>query len=168
VESKQGARRRITLERVYAAPVEDVWELWTTSAGIESWWGPDGFRVEVRELDLRPGGHLDYAMIATGPDQVDFLRKAGMPVSNEHRIRFTEVVPLRRLAYVHDADFIPGVQPYEVAMEVELEPGPAGVRMVMTIDAMHDEHWTRMSVMGWENEFDKLARALAVRVASRG
>ncbi len=58
------ARRRITLERTYQASLEEVWEMWTTPEGIESWWGPDGFAVEVRKLDLRPGGELLYAMTA--------------------------------------------------------------------------------------------------------
>src|SRR5436305_8401291 len=34
------------LERTYAATPEEIWELWTTAAGIESWWAPDGFVVE--------------------------------------------------------------------------------------------------------------------------
>lgn len=33
-------RRRITIERTYQAPIEDLWDLWTTKEGIESWWGP--------------------------------------------------------------------------------------------------------------------------------
>ena len=28
-----GQRRRITMERTFAAPMEDVWELWTTEGG---------------------------------------------------------------------------------------------------------------------------------------
>jgi uncharacterized protein YndB with AHSA1/START domain len=35
------------IERTYRASVEELWELWTTKEGFESWWGPDGFRVEV-------------------------------------------------------------------------------------------------------------------------
>jgi len=54
-------RKRITLERVYQTDVQDVWDLWTTKDGIESWWGPGGFAVTVRKLDLRPGGNLLYA-----------------------------------------------------------------------------------------------------------
>jgi uncharacterized protein YndB with AHSA1/START domain len=154
------AHRQVTLERTFRAPVEDVWELWTTKAGIEFWWGPDGFTVEVRDPDLRPGGELAYVMIATGPEQIEYLRQAGMRVTNEHRLTFTEVVPWRRLAYTLQVDFIPGVQPYEVATSVDLEPGPEGVRMVLTLDAMHDEHSTRMALMGWESELDELARLL--------
>jgi uncharacterized protein YndB with AHSA1/START domain len=156
----QSARKRVTLERTFDAPLEDVWELWTTKGGIESWWGPEGFKVEVRSLDLRPGGEMKYAMIATAPDQIDFMKKAGMPVTNEHRLTFTEIVPLSRLAYSHDADFIPGVEPYQVATMVEFEAGADGVRMRLTFDAMHDEHWTEMAVLGWESELGKLAAVL--------
>jgi hypothetical protein len=32
--------------------------------------------------------------------------------------------------------------------------------MVMTFDAMHDEYWTNLAVMGWESELGKLERVL--------
>jgi uncharacterized protein YndB with AHSA1/START domain len=141
-------------------PVEDIWELWTTASGIEAWWGPEGFEVKVHQLDFRPGGELTYAMTATAPDQIDFLKKAGMPLTQEARLRYTEVVPMKRFAFTQIADFIPNVQPYDVAMTVELHTIPQGVRMVLTLDAMHDEHWTRLAVMGWESELGKLAKLL--------
>jgi hypothetical protein len=103
---------------------------------------------------------MAYAMSATAPDQIDFMKKAGMPVTNEHRLTFTEIVPLSRLAYSHDADFIPGVEPYQVATMVELEASADGVRMRLTFDAMHDEHWTEMAVLGWQSQLGKLAAVL--------
>ena len=154
-------RRRVTLERTFQASLEDVWELWTTPEGIESWWGPDGFMVKVHALDLRVGGVVDYAMIATGAEQIEFVAKAGMPTTTKHRITFTEVTPQRRLAFTQAADFIPGVKPYPVDTLVELHASAQGVRLVLTFDAMHDDHWTRMATMGWESELGKLARALA-------
>ncbi|HEX5261962.1 MAG TPA: SRPBCC domain-containing protein, partial [Phenylobacterium sp.] len=57
----------IVIERTYRASVEDLWALWTTKAGFESWWGPEGFRVEVNVMDARLGGALDYEMIADAP-----------------------------------------------------------------------------------------------------
>jgi uncharacterized protein YndB with AHSA1/START domain len=156
----QPARRRVSIERTFIGTVEDVWELWTTKEGIESWWGPDGFSVKVRRLDVRLGGEMLYAMTADAPDQVDFLKKAGMPVTTESLVTYTELVPLQRLGFTQLADFIPGVKPYEVATTVELETIPHGVRLVLTLDAMHDEQWTRMAVMGWESELGKLARVL--------
>ena len=156
----QRARRKVSLERTLNARVEDVWELWTTKEGIESWWGPEGFAVKVRKLDLRPGGELAYAMTATAPEQIEFLKNAGMPLTQEARVTYKEVVPLKRLAFTHMADFIPNVKPYQVATTVEFDKLPEGVRMVLTLDAMHDEHWTQLAVMGWESELGKLAKLL--------
>jgi hypothetical protein len=69
-------------------------------------------------------------------------------------------VALSRLSFTQLADFIPNVKPYEVATTVELETIAQGVRLVLTLDAMHDEHWTQMAVMGWESELDRLAALL--------
>jgi uncharacterized protein YndB with AHSA1/START domain len=156
----QPARRRVSIERTVNAAIEDVWELWTTKEGIESWWGPDGFAVKVRRLDFRVDGELLYAMTATAPEQIEFLKKAGMPLTTESLVTYTEVEPLKRLTFTQLADFIPGVKPYEVETTVALETSPQGVRMVLTLDAMHDTHWTQLAVMGWESELDKLAKQL--------
>jgi uncharacterized protein YndB with AHSA1/START domain len=155
-----GARRMVTLERTFEASIQEVWDLWTTKDGIESWWGPDGFVVEVQTLDLRPGGELLYVTTAVGSDQIEFLRNLGMPAVVATRVRYTEVEPPRRLAYTTLADFIPGVAPYDAATFVDLDVVAGGVRMVLSQEAMHDEHWTHMAVMGWESELDKLARVL--------
>ena len=37
-----GQRRKLALERTFEAPVEEVWALWTTKDGVESWWGRKG------------------------------------------------------------------------------------------------------------------------------
>jgi uncharacterized protein YndB with AHSA1/START domain len=42
--------RSIRLERTYRATIDEVWDMWTTKEGIESWWGPDGFAVKVRKF----------------------------------------------------------------------------------------------------------------------
>jgi len=159
----QPTRRRVKLERFLDAPIEAVWELWTTADGIEAWWGPEGFSVQVRSLDLRAGGELTYLMTAVGAGRVDFMKKAGMPVATETRITFTDVAPPRRLAYNTLADFIPGVEPYLVATEVDLASVDGRVRMTLTIEAMHDQHWTDMAVKGWESELDRLAVAVRTR-----
>jgi len=149
-------RRRITLERTYTATLQEVWDLWTTREGIESWWGPGGFTTKVIELDLRAGGKLRYEMSATGTDQVKFMKAAGMPLTIPGLINYTDVVPQTRLAYTHLADFIPGVAPYDVATLVEFQSLGREVRMVLIFDAMHDEEWTQRSLAGFESQLAKL------------
>ena len=84
-------RTQFSIERAYTAPILDVWQLWTTKVGIESWWGPEGFDVTVTLLDLRPGGDLVYRMTAVAPEQVAFMKRAGMPLSTECRVTYTQV-----------------------------------------------------------------------------
>lgn len=154
---------RVRLERVWDAPLADVWELWTTPEGLESWWGPDGFYVTVHELDLRPGGALDYTMTARGEAQIAFLTGAGMPISTRHRARYTEVVPRALLVYEHRVDFLPGQPPYDVTHRVELREVDGGVQMILEFDRMHAEEVTRRAALGWEQELGKLAGALVAR-----
>jgi uncharacterized protein YndB with AHSA1/START domain len=77
---------KIVMERTYRAALEEVWALWTTKEGVESWWGPEGFAVAVHHLDLRVGGALQYTMTATAPEQVAFMQGAGMPLATESTI----------------------------------------------------------------------------------
>ena len=53
----------------------------------------------------------------------------------------------------------------ETATVVELAARGADTDLVLTIEAMHDEQWTQMAVMGWESELGKLAQALAKKSA---
>ncbi|HKQ69334.1 MAG TPA: SRPBCC domain-containing protein [Polyangiaceae bacterium] len=161
----QGAtrKRKIKIERTYKAPLDDVWDLWTTKDGIEAWWGPDGFSVKVHTLDLRASGQMRYAMTASGAPQIEFMKRAGMPLTTETLITFTEVTPKTRLAYDTLTDFIQGIEPYQAATLVELFPIAGGVKMVLTIDAMHSEEWTQRAVMGWESELGKLEKLIAQR-----
>ncbi len=155
----------IQLERSYDALPQLVWDLWTTAAGIEEWWAPDGFENHVSELELRPGGQLVYTMRATAPEQVEFMNNAGMPLSTEARKTFTEVSPPTRLAYVSLIDFVPGHEPYEHLTVVDIEPEGDRTRVVMTVDPMHDETWTQRILAGRGNELDNLETAIARRAA---
>jgi uncharacterized protein YndB with AHSA1/START domain len=153
-------RRTIVLRRTYPAPAPEIWEMWTTAGGIEAWWGPDGFAVEVLDIDVTPGGRMSYSMRAIAPEQVAYLEKAGMPVVSKHEVTYTEVAPYHRLAYQHLVDIVPGVETYQVGTMVELHSEGGGTLLTLTLDAMHDAHWTGLAVAGWENELDRLTRAL--------
>lgn len=154
------AKKTIQLERTYDASLEDVWDLWTTKEGIESWWGPDGFNVEVIALDLRVGGQLSYAMTAAAAPQIAFMKQAGLPLTTTTRVRYTEIIRHQRLAYVNLVDFIPGVAAYETGTRVDLAPTAGGVRMIVTLDVMHDPVWTQRMAAGWESQLGKLDKVL--------
>jgi uncharacterized protein YndB with AHSA1/START domain len=151
----------LLLHRSYAASPERIWALWTTRAGIGSWWAPDGFSTSVDVLDVRPGGTLVYTMTATGSEQIAFMEGAGMPVATTSRKEFTEVDPPTRLAYTSLIDFVPEVEPYEHLTVVTLERTASGTDVVMQIEPLHDEVWTERICAGRANELDNLARLIS-------
>ena len=99
-------------------------------------------------------------MVATAQEQIEFMKKAGMPVSTETKATYTEVVPQRRLAYDNLVDFVSGVAPYSASTVVELHPDAKGVRVVVTLFAMHDARWTELARMGFLSQLGKLDRVL--------
>jgi uncharacterized protein YndB with AHSA1/START domain len=148
--------QKVVFERTYQAELSDLWELWTTKAGFESWWGPEGFRVEVHELEARVGGALHYDMIADSPEMIEAMKQMGAPVSHPTRGRFSEVEPQTRLAITQVIDFLPGVAAYESTMVVEFFPSGDRVRMVITGDPMHTEEFTNMAKEGLTSQLRKL------------
>lgn len=154
----QGTKARIVIERTYRANQQDVWDLWTTKEGFESWWGPEGFRADVHELDARPGGILRYDMVADTPEMVEAMKQMGQPPSHAVTSRFSELQPRDRLVLTNTIDFLPGVEPYESNIAVDLTTAGDSVRMVVSLDGMHDEHWTEMQKQGFASQLTKLDR----------
>jgi uncharacterized protein YndB with AHSA1/START domain len=154
--SPAGVKACTVITRNYLARVEELWELWTTKEGFESWWGPEGFRSEVHTLEPRPGGALHYDMIAVGAEHIAAMKKMGFPTSHSVRARFTEVNPHKRLTITSVIDFAPGVQPYESTIAVDFFPAGGNVRMVVTLEPMHDEELTQRAIMGFTSQLRKL------------
>src|SRR6185312_421589 len=158
------AQAPVRFERRYEnAEVQDLWELWTTKEGLESWWGPQGFRVQVHKLDLREGGELLYDMIASAPEQIEFMKKANMPLSHGTRGRFEHIAPLRHLELVHSVDFVAGMKPYEQRIRVEFSSDKGAARMVVTSEPHSTPEWTQRAAMGMESQLTKVPGVLAAR-----
>jgi hypothetical protein len=149
------------LERTVPAPPGRVWELWTTPEGISRWWAPEGFRTDVRRLDLAAGGELVYTMTAVGPEQVAFMEQNGMPLVTESRKYFTEVCEPTRLGYRSVIDFVPDHEPYEQLTVVDLAAVEGGTRVQMAVEPLHDEVWTQRLVAGRVNELENLGALVA-------
>ncbi|MEJ7602289.1 MAG: SRPBCC domain-containing protein [Kofleriaceae bacterium] len=147
---------KIVIERSYRARVGDVWDLWTTKQGFESWWGPQGFRAEVHELDARVGGALRYDMIADTAEMIAAMKQMGRPASHATHSSFTEIKPHDRLVLTNVIDFIPGVEPYTSDIAVDFITTGDTVRMVVTLDPMHSDETSKMQKEGFTSQLTKL------------
>ena len=149
----------LVIERTYTAAVEELWDLWTTKDGFESWWGPEGFRVDVHVIEARLQGALYYDMVADTPEMIETMTRMGQPSSTACRGSFSEYKQHERLALTQVIDFLPRVPAYDSVMKVDFFPVADGrVRMVVELSQMHDEQFTKMQRMGFTSQLTKLDR----------
>lgn len=81
--------RQIIATRVFDAPRELVYNMFTDAEHISNWWGPHGFTTTTSKMDVRSGG--EWLHVMHGPDGRDY----------PNRIVYVEVTPPERLVYDH-------------------------------------------------------------------
>jgi uncharacterized protein YndB with AHSA1/START domain len=89
--------RELVFKRIFDAPRDLVFAVWTDPKHLVKWWGPSGFTTTISEMDVRPGGVWRLAM--RGPDGRDY----------KNHIVFQEVVKPQRLVFRHVPE--PGTEP---------------------------------------------------------
>src|SRR3954470_13356885 len=112
-ERNDSADREIVAVRVFDAPRELVWKLWTDPHHVAQWWGPNGFTNTIHEMDVRPGGVWRFVM--HGPDGTDY----------QNKITFVEIIEQQRIVYKHGGDRGPedrDVEPVNFQVTVTFEP----------------------------------------------
>ena len=62
--SKDLAGKKLFVARSFDAPLNEVWEAWTTSEILDQWWAPHPYKVKTKTMDFKPGGYWLYAMIS--------------------------------------------------------------------------------------------------------
>lgn len=147
---------QLTIERTYSAPLDKVWGLWTTKDGFESWWGPQGFRVQVGELDAREGGALRYEMMAATPEMIAEMERMGQPPSHSVQARYAGFKPRQHLVITSVIDFLPDVAAYENRIAVDFSAEGPHVRMVVKLEPMHDPEMSRMQQQGFTSQLTKV------------
>ncbi|MEX3007311.1 SRPBCC family protein [Hoeflea sp. TYP-13] len=77
----------LVFSRAFAAPVDIVYRAWTDPDQLVHWWGPRGFSLTIRAMELKVGGVWDYVL--HGPDGTDYPNRAV----------FEEIDPPKRLVF---------------------------------------------------------------------
>jgi hypothetical protein len=96
-------------------------------------------------------------MIAVAPADLATRSQLDLAPSSSVRARFAELRPYQRLVLTHVIDFVPGVKPYEQMIAVDFFPAGAMVRMVTTIEPLHNEEFTQTSVRVFNDQLRMLA-----------
>lgn len=65
--------REIGTTRVFDAPRDLVFRMYTEPRHVAQWWGPKGFSATIHTMDVRPGGVWEFVL--HGPDGRDYLNR---------------------------------------------------------------------------------------------
>lgn len=155
MNAEVGIGYEVTIDRVFAAPRELVFDCMTRSEHLARWWGPHHFDVPFAESEARPGGKLRIAM--RGPEPYG---------TNEVEGEFEVVERPERLVMVLRAFGAPdgswGIE-HRTSMEFTDAPG-GGTHMHMTTTVLQasEELLPALSGMreGWSQSFEKLGALL--------
>jgi uncharacterized protein YndB with AHSA1/START domain len=150
----EAPRFELNMSRLFVAPRDLIFRLWTEPEHLMRWWGPHGFATLGCEVDLRPGG--TWRVQSRAPDGMEFSSYG----------TYHEISAPERLAFSHGFDF----------------PGkPRGPLTLVTFRLEEENGKTRLTIHqsafgtiadrdgheeGWSSAFDLIddyVRQLALR-----
>lgn len=144
----------VYVERVFAAPVEKVWEHWNDPESMKKWWSPKDYTAPVIKNDLRVGGSF---LLSMRSPKGEMFWNTGT---------YKEIVPNRKIVStlsfsdengkaVPGAEVkIPGEWPDEITVTVEfhdlngktrVQVTEVGIPLIMKF----------FGNLGWQQQFDK-------------
>ena len=137
---------RITIKVNVAAPIEEVWQAWTSPADIQQWnAASEDWHCPIAEIDLSHGGKFSYRMEAKdGSMGFDFEGT------------FTKVVPYELIEFALEDERL---------VVVEFAESDASVTVLESFDA-ESANSGEQQRQGWQAILDRFARHVEAKKVS--
>lgn len=141
-------KRTVTIERVFNAPIDLVWEAWTNPEHIIKWWNPKGSETIIEMHEFKVGGAWKYSMLM--PNGQPFIAE-GKYIEIEHHQKICS-----------KADFKPMTQGVEIQSLFKAMGDKTG--FVFNVVHPTEEYKLRQERMGiqngWGSVFNRLEELL--------
>ncbi|MDD1674407.1 MAG: SRPBCC domain-containing protein [Methanomicrobiales archaeon] len=157
-QNKNG--KELVITRIFNAPRELVWKVWTEPKYVMRWWGPMGFTSPFSTIDLRIGGK--YLNCMRSSDGKDFWSTGN----------YREIIPFKRIVATDSfsdekGNVVPGSYygmgndfPLELLVTVTFEEDKGRTKFTLRHAGLPPGVMTDMTGAGWSGSFDKLAEVL--------
>lgn len=148
------------ITRIFNAPPEKIWKVWTEPESIKHWWGPKDFTAPVVMIDFQVGGSYLYCM--RSPEDQDFW-STGI---------YKDIVPLERIVSTDSfADAEGNVVPashygmsgdwsLELEVTVTFQEENGKTKFSLQHVGFPDGKNRELAEAGWKESLDKLAEYL--------
>jgi len=146
--------REVVITRLVDAPRSLVFEAWTDPAQLPAWFGPEGFAIETKAIDIRVGGQWRFDMIA--PDGTRY----------GNRMTFLRIEEPALIEVHHGADRDDDPSAFRMLLTFDEQ---ANGKTILTLRQMHPTRARRDEVIGFGafeyggQTLDKLARHMQAR-----
>jgi uncharacterized protein YndB with AHSA1/START domain len=138
--------RTLRIERTYRAPIQAVFDAWTSEEVLRRWWHSErDWETSEAEVDLRVGGAIRVVM--RDPYKDEEYGGSG---------RYTEIDPPTRLAFT----WIWDDHTRRTLIELDFEERDGVTTVRFTQSGLWDEEAVRSHEEGWRKFFDNLQRTL--------
>jgi uncharacterized protein YndB with AHSA1/START domain len=144
------ANRTLVVERVFDAPRDLVFRMWTDEKHVAQWWGPQGFEVTYIKMDVRPGGTWRKAMRSL--DRKEYWR-SGV---------YQEVIRPERLVFTYFSDDPNSKPGHETVVTVTFEEHEGRKTKLTLRQAVFESVAARDAHQGgWTSVVERLAGYMA-------
>jgi uncharacterized protein YndB with AHSA1/START domain len=117
----------LTFTRIFDAPRELVFKVWTDPFHVAQWWGPHGFKIPLSKVDARVGGRFEVHM--QGDDGI-LLPSVG---------EFREVIAPERIVFTSNLEGPDGRKLIEAVNTVSLDDDGGRTKMTLHVKVVHAE-----------------------------
>jgi uncharacterized protein YndB with AHSA1/START domain len=153
----------LVVSRIFNAPLELVWKLWTDPEQVKTWWGPAKFTSPTCKIDLREGGTYLFCMHSP-EDQGDrdfYSTGTYQKIVPRERLEFTQSFSDKNGTIIPPAQMGMPDMPEKVQTVVTFKDlGGGKTEMTITQSDQPAGQMFEFAVAGWNQSFDKMAASL--------
>ena len=135
----------LRIERTFNAPIQKVWDAWTTKEMIRQWSCPESFEVTELGADFRVGGEWYMTMISKKMGYTGKLRGEYRIIEEPSKLQSTHT-------WIDDS----GNSGQETIYTVELTEDAEKTHMVFTQTGLVSDESRDSHAEGWNETFNKL------------
>jgi uncharacterized protein YndB with AHSA1/START domain len=151
----------LVIERVFDAPRERVFDVFTQPQHLQKWWGPKMVGIPVAEFDARPGGKIFIA--ERSPDgAMDYIAGVVREIERPSRVVFAihfADAEGRRIAPPAGTG-LPVGWTDEIVSSITFTAEARHTRVTIRTLSGFTAEWGELARAGWGESLDKLANAI--------